>query len=308
MRKLILMAAMLGAGAMAFGVAAPGVGAHRHRSMNVSTGDEGPVTDCSQVKIDYDHRGAVRDEQEFTLTKAQVTRLEVRPSHNGGMSIVGTDRQDYSIKACKAVDATESEARSLLSRIAVTVDNGHVAVAGPGEDDDWIVYLIVQVPRNSAPLDLEAENGEISLHEVSGQITARTQNGPIDLTRCTGEIRAKAQNGPIDFTGSAGDLRLDAQNGPITVTLTGEKWEGAGLDAHTQNGPLTLHVPDGYVSGIHVEAAGYSPFSCEARACNDAKGTWHREHHSVDLGSGSTVVRMATVNGPVEIESARARE
>ncbi|MGH9703462.1 MAG: DUF4097 family beta strand repeat-containing protein, partial [Candidatus Acidiferrales bacterium] len=172
----------------------------------------------------------------------------------------------------------------------------------------WVVYLIVEVPRNSAPLDLETENGEIRLHDISAQIMARTENGPIDLTRCTGEIRAKAQNGPIDFTGSAGDLRLDAQNGPITVTLTGQEWEGAGLDAHTQNGPVTLHVPDGYVSGIRVEAAGYSPFSCEARGCEEAKGTWHRENHSVNLGSGTTRVRLATVNGPVEIESARARD
>ncbi len=305
MKKLICMTAMMGVGAMAFGIGAPRANAHRHSS---TTSTDGPVTQCDQVKFEFDHRAATRGEQEFTLTKAQVARLEVRPSQNGGISIVGTDRQDYSIKACKAVEDTGAEAQNRLSRIMVSVTNGHVSVQGPGDDDDWNVYLILQVPRNSAPLDLQAENGEITLHEVSGQITARTQNGPIGLTGCTGEIRAKAQNGPIDFTGSAGDLRLDAQNGPITVTLTGQKWDGVGLDAHTQNGPVTLHVPDGYVSGIHVEAAGYSPFSCEAPACGSAKGAWHRENHSVDLGSGSTVVRLATVNGPVEIESARARD
>lgn len=305
MKKLLCRSALFAVAVIAYAVVAPQAKAHRHSS---TTSTDGPVTQCDQVKFEFDHRPATRDEQEFTLTLAQVARLEVRPSQNGGMSIVGTDRQDYSIKACKAVEDTGAEAQNRLSRIVVSVANGHVSVQGPGDDDDWNVYLIVQVPRNSAPLDLQTENGEITLHEVSGQITARTQNGPIDLTRCTGEIRAKAQNGPIDFTGSAGDLRLDAQNGPITVRLTGEKWDGVGLDAHTQNGPLTLHVPDGYVSGIHVEAAGYSPFSCEARACDSAKGAWHRESHRVDLGSGSTVVRLATVNGPVEIESARARD
>jgi len=308
MRKLIWVGALVGAAVATLGFAESGANAHRRRSMNVSTDDRGPVTDCSQVEINYDHRDAIRDEQDLTLSKAQVARLEVRPSHNGGMSIVGMDRQDYSIKACKAVDSSESDSRGLLNKIAVSVNNGRISVDGPGDDEDWVVYLIVQVPRNSAPLDLEATNGEISLHDIAGQITARTENGPIGLTHCTGEIRAKAQNGPIDFTGSAGDLRLDARNGPITVTLTGEKWEGVGLDAHSENGPLTLHVPDRYVSGIHVEATGYSPFSCEAPACNEAKGTWHRENHSVDLGSGATLVRLATVNGPVEIESARARD
>jgi DUF4097 and DUF4098 domain-containing protein YvlB len=305
MKKTLLLALAIAAALLWSGFAGQRAQAH-HRSMTISTDDHAPITNCSQIEISYDHREAIRDEQDFTLTKSQVLRLVVRPSHNGGISVLGSDRQDYSIKACKAAAGPDS--KHLLSQIAVSIDAGSISVHGPDSEEDWVVYLILQVPRNPAPLDLETENGEINLHEISGQISARTENGPIELVQCAGVIRARAQNGPIDFTGSAGDLRLDAQNGPITVKLTGEKWDGAGLEARTENGPLTLHVPDGYISGIHVEATGYSPFSCEARACDDAHGTWRREHHSVDMGSGTPVVRMATVNGPVEIESASARD
>lgn len=43
----------------------------------------------------------------------------------------------------------------------------------------------------------------------------------------------------------SGDVRARAQNGPIGVVLAGSSWQGAGLDAETRNGPISLSIPAG---------------------------------------------------------------
>lgn len=296
-------------GLLAFGAVAAtalfgaGRGQARAQSVTTSTDDHSAITDCDDVEIRFDHhRHTVRSEEQFTISKAQAPRLEARPSTNGGIRVQGWDRDEYFIKACKA-----AESDSELKQISVSVHDGRVDVRGPSSEHSWIVFLLIQAPKD-AVLDLETKNGEIGLRDVHGKIEARTTNGPISLTKCSGEIRAHAENGPIDFAGNSGSLRLDTENGPLSIHLTGKEWEGAGLEGRTENGPLTLRLPDGYTSGIHVEATGYSPFDCEARACDQARGTWRSKHHGVEMGSGTPVVRMSTVNGPVSIESEDAED
>ncbi len=289
-------------GVLAFGVVAAttffGAGRGEARAQVTTSTDDGAViTDCDDVEIRFEHRHAVRSEEQFTIPKAKAPRLVARPSTNGGIRVQGWDRDEYFVKACKA-----AEDDSELRQIRVSVQDGRVGVDGPSDEHSWVVYLLIQAPRD-AVLDLETTNGEIGLREIRGKIEARTTNGPISLTKCSGEIRAHAENGPIDFSGNSGSLRLDTENGPLSIRLTGKQWDGSGLEGRTENGPLTLKVPDGYASGIHVEATGYSPFNCEARACDQARGTWRSNHHGVDMGGGTPAVRMSTVNGPVSIES-----
>ena len=296
MKKRFSMRTMVSAAVLLAGVL-PVCG----QSVSTDTDNKTPLTTCEQVHIRFGHGSStVRDEQDFTIPKSQVARLEARPSENGGVRVQGWDRDEYQVKACKA-----AENASDLSHISVSVNDGRVEVNGPSRESHWLVYLLIQAPHD-ADLDLETRNGEIALLDLNGKIDARTTNGPIEIERSGGEIHAKAENGPISFDGNSGSLRLETENGPLSVRLTGDRWEGAGLEGRTENGPITLRVPREFTSGIHVESAGHSPFSCEASACNDAHGTahgtWKSRHSGVDLGSGSTVVRMSTVNGPVSIE------
>jgi len=291
MKKLIAGWALLSSALL---VAA--VSPARGQDISTDTDDDSPLTSCDQVHIHFDHHSPARDEQDFTIPKSQAPRLEARPSENGGIQVLGWDRDEYQIKACKAAENSAD-----LKSISVSVNGGRVEVKGPSHEKSWVVYLLIRAPRDAA-LDLETENGDISLQDLNGKIEARTTNGPIGLRQCGGEIRAKAQNGPISFDGNSGSLHLETENGPLSVRLTGNRWDGAGLEARTENGPLTLKVPHEFTSGIHVEATGFSPFNCEAKACDDAHGVWGRKHHGVDMGSGIALVRMSTVNGPVSIE------
>ena len=90
------------------------------------------------------------------------------------------------------------------------------------------------------------------------------------------------------------------------MELDDKQWNGEGLDASTHNGPLDLRVPQGYASGVDVEAGGHSPFRCDVQDCSTLPTAqrWDRQK-TVHIGGSPTVVRLSTVNGPVQIRGAR---
>ena len=260
---LIAMSAL-----MALGFTSARANRHHH-SVNISDGHRHPATDCSDLRIRFDDRDAVVRSEERTLTKAEAAVLQVRPHTNGGVQVTGWDNANYSVTACKAAVAS-GDAERILSQITMSIEGGRVSTKGPGDDDDWTVYLLVRTPK-SATVDMETTNGPLSFYDVDGKLTAR------------------------------------AQNGPITVELAGSTWSGAGLTADAKNGPLTLMVPSGYQSSFVVESTNYAPVSCKASICDNARKTWDDEHRRIEYGSAPAMIHLSTVNGPVSVQESREK-
>jgi DUF4097 and DUF4098 domain-containing protein YvlB len=154
-------------------------------------------------------------------------------------------------------------------------------------------------------MELETMNGPISLYDVNGKLTAHANNGPISLHNVSGDAEITAQNGPISMEGSSGNIRIKTQNGPISVNLNETSWNGEGLTADAQNGPVTLRVPSGFQSSFVVESTTHAPMSCHASICGSARKTWDDEHRRIEFGSSPAVVHLSTVNGPVSVEDGR---
>lgn len=275
----------------------------RHHSVNVRDGHKHPITDCSDLHIEFDNRDAVVRSETRTLARVEAPVLKVHPHANGGMQVVGWDKDTYSVTACKAV-APGDEAERMLSQINLSIENGTVSTKGPSDDDDWTVYLLIRTPK-SGTMELDTQNGPISLYDVNGKLTARAQNGPISLRNFSGDAEVTAQNGPISIEGSSGNVRIRTENGPIDVDLKGPNWNGAGLSADAQNGPVTLRVPSGFQSSFVVESTNYAPMSCHASICNSAQKTWDDHHRRIEYGAAPAVLHFSTVNGPVSVEQAR---
>ena len=285
-------------------------------SVNLSIDADRGVSTCRDVRIQYDSRDAARAEDSFTLP-ATAAPLRVQLPENSGIFVKGGNRDEFGVSVCKAARRAEE-----LDGIHVSPAGAGLAFRGPS-GGDWMVYLIVSAPRDAA-LDLEARNGSIAVHAVSGRVTARTTNGPISLEdcsgpldanavngpisleRCSGTGEARAVNGPIDFSGNRGTYRLDTKNGPISVELEGNRWEGGSLDAHAVNGPLSLKIADGYASGVRVEMLGHGPVTCLSSVCRSARKTWDEESRTIEFGDSriDPVVRLSTENGPVSVASA----
>src|SRR5216684_432779 len=152
---------------------------HRH-SVNISGGHKHPITDCSDLRIQFDERDAMVRSEQKTLTKSEAAVLQVHPHENGGVQVVGWDKETYSVTACKAAAGSGDAAERVLSQITLDIEHGRVSTSGPGDEEAWTVELLIRAPK-SASIELDTMNGPISLYDVNGKLTARANNGPISL-------------------------------------------------------------------------------------------------------------------------------
>ena len=277
-----------------------------HHSVSISDGHKYPITGCSDLRIRFGDQDAVVRSEERTLTKSEAAVLQVQPHSHGGVQVVGWDKETYSVTACKAAAGSGDAAEKILSQITMSIENGRISTSGPGDEEDWTVYLLIRTPK-SASIDMETMNGPISLYDVDGKLTARAHNGPISLKNFSGDAEITAVNGPISLEGSSGSVRIHTENGPISVALEGKTWSGTGLSADAKNGPLTLMVPNGYQSSFMVESTNYAPVSCKASICDNARKTWDDNHRRIEYGSAPAMIRLSTVNGPVSVRESREK-
>lgn len=271
---------------------------HRN-SLSTSPDREEPITSCSQLNIQFDNRHAVVQSEERTISKAEAPTLRIQTESNGGLQVEGWDKEDYSVTLCKAADPA-GNAQEVLSKIRLTFQNGELGVSGPSSQDRWSAHMLVKTPKG-ASLEVRVNNGPLALFRVDGAVRVRAENGPITVIGGSGDLDVTAKNGPVTFDGNSGKLRIDAQNGPVTVSLKGTTWSGSGIEAHANNGPLTLQIPQGYQSGVLVESDGHSPFQCRASVCSEGRKTWDDNLKSIQFGSGPTMIHLSTNNGPVSV-------
>lgn len=254
----------------------------------------GDAEGCEAFRVRID--GALAARETRTLAVPGRTPLRLRATEASGLRVAGWDRPDFEVTACVA--ARDAAA---LAGVAVESRDGLVSVARGGTDDVHVFFL-VKAPRGGE-MDLAAENGPVSLRDLTGNVRARVANGPVSLSSVRGRVEVDAVNGPLSFRDGAGEWTLRVTNGPLSARLSGAGWDGAGLVASTVNGPLTLRVDPRFTSAVRVASASHAPVTCRAAACADARRSDPDDggERLIELGTGEPAVRLSTVNGPVTI-------
>src|SRR6202162_2232699 len=138
-------------------------------NMSVSTDHDGPIDDCRQVRVTFDHGDAARAEETLDVASARGA-LRMRSPVHSGIHVQGSDRRDFSVTACKAAALSQD-----LARISVSFEDGELTLRGP-ENRDWLVYLIVRAPRG-ANLDLQGGHGPGSVRGLSRAVPAPPGHG-----------------------------------------------------------------------------------------------------------------------------------
>ncbi len=294
---------MLAAAVTLLGVA-PEQGDQRGWNFNTRVRDGEVLTSCDQLDVTVRGAELARGEEAASVP-ATADGLAVTGFANGGLYVRGSGGAEYQVRLCKfAAGRTSGEAAATLENVKLAVNGGVVVVNGPSDRSDWNAHLIVLAPQD-ARLKLEARNGPLSIHGVSGNVLARVANGPVSVKGSSGEIRIDAQNGPVDVSETSGTVQAFATNGPLSINLSGQAWDGSGLEARASNGPLTLRMPNGYQSGVLVEMSRHSPLNCRAAICSDAVRLGGDDGGTLRLGSPDAQVRVSAKNGPVSITSSR---
>jgi len=263
---------------------------------------DGPITSCSDFEMRFGQDGddivTVRRDKTLVVKEPGSGPLRVRPGEHGGVFVQPSTDGGYSALVCMAAGARSSQdADAILDQVQIENTDGTLSVSCP--ESDWAAYIVLSVPPDVV-LDLGTTNGPLNLWDVSGNFTLRTTNGPISIAGTNGVVDAQTQNGPIKFTGHEGDVRLEAQNGPVKVTLDDATWTGRGLDASTQNGPAKLEAPDSLNAGVEIHGSWHSPV--KVNGAKSWRGVGPGGPRYYRLGSGPVLVRLSTVNGPLEIK------
>ena len=273
-------------------------------SMNNRHGD--PQT-CADLEITIGDGPTVRGEQTMTFPASEAQTLAFESTSHAGIHVTGWDQNEYSVVACKAAGASdEASANALLSQVQLQRNGGTLSVTGPDMNNDdrrWTAVLLVKAPRNAA-LNLHVKNGPMSLNGMNGSGTLGAKNGPISLTDSAGQFDISTQNGPVSIHGRAGRLKVTAHNGPIDVNISGNEWSGE-LSGEAHNGPIELTVPRNFNSGVEVTNSR-GPMQCSADACEGNGLSVENGDHHLRLGSGNTVIRLSTENGPVTVTNGKS--
>jgi hypothetical protein len=231
---------------------------------------------------DNDDRGRACEVRDVPV-RLSGRSIAIDGRQNGGIRVTGWNGDQVKVTArIQAQDRTDAGAKSLLERIRVTADGRRVSADGPSMDGDygqsWSVSYIVFVPRRF-DLDLEAHNGGLSVADVSGKLELGTTNGSVALENVGGDVHARTQNGSLN------------------VRLAGSRWDGAGLNAETQNGSVRLMVPDNYSAQLETGTVN-------GRINTDipitVKGNISRRMNFA-IGGGGPTIRAITTNGSVTI-------
>src|SRR5260370_35439525 len=125
------------------------------------------------------------------------------------------------------------------------MEGGRVSTKGPGDEDDWTVYLLIRTPK-SATVDMETTNGPLSFYDVDGNLTARAHNGPISLKNFSGDADITAVNGPISLDGIKGSGRIPPEHGPISSVMRCTQWTRTEITDAPINGTLLRTLQAGF--------------------------------------------------------------
>lgn len=241
--------------------------------------DADPCANSRDNDADYRQHCEVR---ESTLPAGPVT---VDAGDNGGITVEAWDGSDIRVRAVVRGSArSEERAREIAKGVQVQASGGRVSATGPGRDRDrrewWSVSYRINVPRRS-DLDLNANNGGISITGVNGNIRFDTTNGGVRLTDLAGRVNGSTRNGGL------------------TVNLGGDRWDGDGITVETSNGGVTVAVPEGYNAQLETRTTngGFRsdiPLTIQGELSS-------RRGISTQLGSGGPTVSVRTTNGGLKI-------
>jgi hypothetical protein len=199
---------------------------------------------------------------------------------NGGIEVIGEDRQDIALEARVTAEASsQDEAQALIQQVKIDT-NGVIHAEGPQglSHRSWSVNYRLHVPRHIAT-------------------NLKTVNGGIALSHLDGTLRAETMNGGLSLSDLAGDVHATTVNGGVSLELSGDRWQGAGLFAQSTNGGISATAPDRYSAHLIAETTnGGISVDFPITVQGDIKN-----HLDTNLGDGGPTIQMKTVSGGVSI-------
>jgi DUF4097 and DUF4098 domain-containing protein YvlB len=236
-----------------------------------------------------DHRGAFSEELHQTYALTPDGRIEL-DNINGPVHILSWDRNEVKLDAVKYADSKERLDEAQID-VDVTKDRISIRTRYPDHDNTWTrgshdnpasVEYTLMVPRTVNLDEIKLINGSLDIKGVSGEVRASCINGRLEAHDLAGRARLSTINGRLEagFGELAGSvLELSSVNGSVELTIPSDS--KAELEATTVSGGIENDF------GLHVNHHRF--------VGHDLRG---------ELGAGGTRIKLANVNGRIEIHHA----
>lgn len=228
---------------------------------------------------EWDDERVYCETREISVPVTKSLRVDGRT--NGSVRVHGWDKNE--IHATARVEAharDDKEAQDIAKEITISTSHDELRAEGPStwRRTSWAVSFDVWVPRQT-DLDLNASNGSIAVENVDARIDAETTNGSLTMNDLAGDVRGRTTNGSVH------------------AEVTGDHWNGRGLDLTTTNGGVVLTVPRNYSADLETGTVNGGmnidfPVTLQGRI---------NRRISTKLGNGGAMIRAITTNGSVSI-------
>jgi len=234
--------------------------------------------------------GSFSEELHKTYPLATNGRIDLE-SMNGAVVIKTWDRNDVQIDAIKRasskelLDEAQIEIDSHASSISIRTrypDRNHSNGRSRVHNNPASVDYKLTIPRNASLDKIDLINGDLTIEGVVGEVRASCINGHMLAQDLSGYAQLSTVNGALDarFTRLGHDgMELSSVNGSLRVTLPSDAQ--AQISASTMSGSIS----DDF--GMRV-----------------AKHAFVGQNMHAQLGSGSVPIKLANVNGSIEIRHA----
>lgn len=239
----------------------------------------------------------------ITLSRAELPALSMQ-NVQAWIEVTGADTETWSVGLCaQAGAATETDATALLGQFKLTQKGESFELSVPAqfpEQSDGAAYLRIQAPRD-APVTISGAS-PISVYGMSAPVKVSTTHARLTVADTTGDVEAdiKPDSGIIDFFGNRGHVHLNA-DWELDLVISAQQFTGE-LEG-TARGRIHVLLQPGFLSPFEAVVNHDSDFDCRASICDQVRRADRGGKVAFTYGSREPVLRFASENGPVVIDS-----
>ena len=171
-----------------------------------------------------------------------------------------------------ATAADQGSARALAQSVVVNTANSMISATPDSSQSLQIDFEIftakntnltmtsgagdISVDNYNSILNLTANAGDASVTNIQGQATVNVDKGDASLTTVQGTAAVKVGTGDASLTAlqGQGQVTVTVGTGDIDATLSGSGWTGAGMNATTQKGDITVSRPAAYQAAFTAKS------------------------------------------------------
>ncbi len=209
-------------------------------------------------------------------------------------SVITVIAQEYAYGRDRA-DA-EQAMRNLVYSDTVIGTELRVRESMPGGSRPYGASFTITAPE-SISLSLATTNGDVTVQNMVGGISATTTNGRVELTGTAGTASVSTTNGGLDVKVHSGALYAATTNAAVDCDLAALR-PAENVSLATTNGKVTLLLPDAVSAVIDVTNTSGFLTIYDFTAVYEIQ----EEHHlRARIGSGASTINITTTNGNVVV-------